>query len=146
MYGLPQSGLLANKLLKQQLNQHGYCQSKLVPGLWTHKLQPIAFTLIVDGFGGKYVGKEHALHLKSILKEHYTVSMDWTGTKYIGLSLDWDYTHQRVHLSKSGYVSRALKQFQHHQPSSPQHQPFRCVPIHYGAKRQFAMQLLLPHH
>jgi hypothetical protein len=33
MYGLPQAGLLANKLLKKCLNKHGYQQSKLVPGL-----------------------------------------------------------------------------------------------------------------
>jgi hypothetical protein len=34
MYGLPQSGLIANKLLEKRLNEHGYRQSKLVPGLW----------------------------------------------------------------------------------------------------------------
>jgi hypothetical protein len=33
MYGLPQAGLLANKLLKKCLNKYGYQQSKLVPGL-----------------------------------------------------------------------------------------------------------------
>ena len=31
--GLPQSRLLANKLLEELLNKHGYRQSKLVPGL-----------------------------------------------------------------------------------------------------------------
>jgi hypothetical protein len=36
MYGLPQSGLLANELFEQRLNTHGYRQSKLVPGLWKH--------------------------------------------------------------------------------------------------------------
>jgi hypothetical protein len=33
MYGLPQSGLIANELLEERLNKHGYRQSKLVPGL-----------------------------------------------------------------------------------------------------------------
>jgi hypothetical protein len=51
MYGLPQSGLLANELLKQKLNKHGYQQSKLVPGLWRHDTQLIHFTLVVDDFG-----------------------------------------------------------------------------------------------
>jgi hypothetical protein len=36
MYGLPQAGLIANQLLEKQLNEHGYQQSKLVPGLWKH--------------------------------------------------------------------------------------------------------------
>jgi hypothetical protein len=47
MYGL---GLLANELLEQRLNKHGYVQSKLVPGLWKHNTRPIQFTLVVDDF------------------------------------------------------------------------------------------------
>ena len=59
MYGLPQAGLLANELLEQHLNKHGYIQSKLVPGLWKHKHCPIQFTLCLDDFGVKYVGCKH---------------------------------------------------------------------------------------
>ena len=68
MYGLPQAGILAQQLLEQRLNEHGYSQSKAVPGLWTHKTRPISFTLVVDDFGVKYVGKEHVMHLINILK------------------------------------------------------------------------------
>ncbi len=71
MYGLPQAGLIANELLESRLNKHGYRQSKLVPGLWRHNTRPIQFTLVVDDFGVKYVGKESALHLKHVLEEHY---------------------------------------------------------------------------
>ena len=63
MYGLPQAGLIANELLEKRLNKHGYRQSKLVPGLWKHDTRPIQFTLVVDDFGVKYVGEEHAQHL-----------------------------------------------------------------------------------
>lgn len=59
MYVLPQAGLLANELLEKRLNKHGDFQSKLVPGLWNHKTRPIQFTLIVNNFGVKYVGKEN---------------------------------------------------------------------------------------
>ena len=76
MYGLPQAGLLAQELLEGRLNQHGYRQSKLVPGLWTHDTRPVTFTLVVDDFGVKYVGKEHAEHLMSVLNEHYTITED----------------------------------------------------------------------
>ncbi len=79
MYGLPQAGLIANKLLELRLNKHRYRQSKLVPGLWRHDTRPIQFTLIVDDFGVKYVGKENALHLKHLLKEHYQLTCDWDG-------------------------------------------------------------------
>ncbi len=80
LYGLPQSGLLVNKLPEKQLNKHGYRQSKLVPGLWKHNTRPIQFTLVVDNFGVKYEGKEHSQHLKNTLEEHYKLTCDWTGT------------------------------------------------------------------
>ena len=76
MYGLPQVGLLANELLEKQLNENGYRQCKLVPRLWKHDWRPIQFTLVVDDFGVKYVGKEHALHLKATLKQDYKVTND----------------------------------------------------------------------
>ena len=53
MYGLPQSGLLANQLLVKCLNKRLYYQSKLVPGLWKHKWRQVHFALVVDDFGVK---------------------------------------------------------------------------------------------
>ena len=61
-------------------------------------MRPISFTLIVDDFGVKYVGKEHADHLISILEELYVVEKDWAGKKYCGINLDWDYDKRKVHL------------------------------------------------
>ncbi len=140
MYGLPQAGLLANELLEKRLNKRGYHQSKLVPGLWTHDTRPIQFTLVVDDFGVKYVGEEHAQHLKTTLEEHYKLTCDWTGTRYIGITLDWDYNKRQVHLSMPHYVSKALKQFQHI-ASKIQHSPYPSIPIQYGAKQQYATQV-----
>jgi hypothetical protein len=104
VYGLPQAGLLASELLKKRLNQHGYTQSKMVPGLWKHKTRPIQFTLIVDDFGVKYRGKEHADHLKHVLEEQFKVTADWTGTRYAGIHLHWDYCNSTAHLCLPGYV------------------------------------------
>jgi hypothetical protein len=70
MYGFPQAGILAQELLEKRLNKHGYCQSLVTPGLWRHDFCPISFTLCVDDFGIKYVGREHVEHLSGILKEH----------------------------------------------------------------------------
>jgi hypothetical protein len=99
MYGLPQAGILAQELLEQQLNKHGYFQNKAIPGLWTHQTRPISFTLVVDNFGIKYVGQEHVMYLISILKEHNKLSEDWKGTKFIGLTLKRDYSGRKVHIS-----------------------------------------------
>ncbi len=139
MYGLPQAGLLANELLEKRLNKHGYHQSKLVPGLWKHETRPIQFTLVVDDFGVKYVGEEHANHLKATLEEHYKLTCDWTGRRYIGITLDWDYKRRQVHLSMPNYVAKALKQFQH-KVRKLQHSPYPSAPIIYGAKKQYATQ------
>jgi hypothetical protein len=113
MYGLPQARLIANKLLEQRLNKHGYYQSKLIPGLWKHKTRPIQFTLVVDDFGVKYEGEEHAQHLIAVLQEHYKIKADWTGNGYVGTHLHWDYDKQQVHLYMPGYVEKALIQFGH---------------------------------
>ena len=34
MYGLPQAGMLANKLLKCRLTKHGYYEVRHTPGYW----------------------------------------------------------------------------------------------------------------
>eukprot|EP00804_Cyclotella_cryptica_P020074 CCRYP_014880-RH/>CCRYP_014880-RH protein AED:0.12 eAED:0.12 QI:0/-1/0/1/-1/1/1/0/1096 len=137
MYGLPQSGLLANQLLETRLNQHGYFQSKLVPGLWRHTSRPIQFVLTVDDFGVKYVGREHAEHLYQALCQHYKVTTDWSGDRYIGIHLRWDYVKHQVHLFMPGYVQKALTIFRHN-ATHRQNQPFPHTPIKYGARKQYA--------
>ena len=71
--------------------------------------RPIQLWLVVDDFGVKYVGEDHAQHLVNILRKHYDISEDWEGTKYIGLTLDWDYERREVHVSMPGYNSKAHK-------------------------------------
>ncbi len=111
MYGLPQSGILAQKLLEQQLNEYGYTQSPVTPGLWKHATQPISFTLCVDNFGVKYVGREHPEHLLKILNMHYKCLQDWDGKKYLGMDINCDYGQCQVHVSMLEYVPDALLHF-----------------------------------
>jgi hypothetical protein len=138
MYGLPQSGILAQELLEQRLEKHGYKQSQFTPGLWTHEWRPICFSLVVDDFGVKYVGKEHADHLVSVIKENYEVTEDWDGKRYLGLTFDWDYEDRKVHLSMPDYIPDALKRFKRERPNKLQLQPHPHVKPNYGAKIQYA--------
>ena len=46
MYGLPQAGILANKLLTKGLATKGYRPCRHTPGLWKHKWQPVWFSLL----------------------------------------------------------------------------------------------------
>ena len=50
MYGLPWVGFFPQELLKEQLNEKGYYQSKIIPHLWKHQIQPIQFALVDDDF------------------------------------------------------------------------------------------------
>ena len=81
MYGLPQTGLLAQEQLIENLKDHIYYQNKLVPGLWHHKIRPTTFALVVDNFGAKYTNKKDAEHLMTVLKKHYTLTEDWEGER-----------------------------------------------------------------
>jgi hypothetical protein len=71
MYGLKQAGIIAQQLLEERLQKHGYCQSQTTPGLWKHDTHPISFSLGVDNFGVKYVGEENAQHLLDTVQQYY---------------------------------------------------------------------------
>jgi hypothetical protein len=100
MYGLPQAGKLAF------LAVDGYEPMPATPGLWRHKTRDIQLCLVVDDFGIKYTNKADADHLFAALRKHYVVSEDWTGNRYCGLTLDWDYTARTCKIFMPGCVAR----------------------------------------
>ena len=72
----------------------------------------------------KYIDKNNIEHLMSILKQDFTIDTDWEGMGYLRLTLDWDYTKRKVHLSMPGYIENALIHFGHEPPDKPQMQPY----------------------
>ena len=136
MYGLPQAGRLANDELIPFLLDEGYYQLEHTPAMFRHPTRPIIFCLTVDDFGVQYVGKEHAQHLLSVLEKHYTVSVDWTGSLYCGITLDWDYDARTCDLSMPGYIARALQRFEHPAPARRQHSPHAWNKPIYGTAQQ----------
>jgi hypothetical protein len=138
MYGLKQAGLLSNQLLQTRLAPLGYYPACHTPGLWLHRTRPISFTLVVDDFTVKYVGKQHAEHLRDALLRTYELTTDWTATVYSGMTLKWDYKHRTCDISMPGYVSNVLSKFQHDAPKHPHHTPSWYVTPVYGAKTQYA--------
>ena len=140
MYGLPQAGIIAQELLEKRLLKAGYRQSKVTPGYWKHDWRPISFTLamVVDDFGVKYINKTDVNHLIQTLKQDYKIEEDWEGTRYLVITLDWDYKKRKVHLSIPGYVERALTRFRHPMPKQLQHQPHKHTVPTYGATIQYA--------
>jgi hypothetical protein len=102
IYGLSQSGYLVNQDLIKNLAIYGYHPVKRTPGLWKHETRRTTFTLVVDDFGVQYFNEEDTGHLINSIKANYPVKTDWTGSKYIGIGLDWDYTKREVKLSMKG--------------------------------------------
>lgn len=111
MYGLPQAGSLGHDLLEERLNQEGYFQSQIVPGLWKHKTRNIKFVLVVDDFGIKYLRREDLDHLIKSLEKYYEVTVD---------------------------LQKALRQFDNVVPTKRVDSPYPHVEQKYGAKQQFA--------
>jgi hypothetical protein len=127
IYGLKYAGLLANQLLQTRLAQFGYYLARHTPGLWLHKTRPICFTLLVEDSAVKYVGKQHAEHLRKALLRTYS-----------GMTLKWDYKNRTCNISMPGYVSNMLSKFQHDAPKHPQYIPSWYVTPVYGDKTQYA--------
>jgi hypothetical protein len=146
MYGLPQSGILAYECLVLHHAKYGYAPVRHTPGLWHHVTCPILFalyrakstTIAIDNFGVQAVGRQHGDHLLSALHDLYTVTSYWTGTKYIGLTLAWDYKARTVDVSMPGCIDAALHCFQHTKPDRPKHSPHLWVQPTYGAPIQLA--------
>jgi hypothetical protein len=62
--------------------------------------------------------------------------MDWDGLLFCGVNINWNYTKCTIILNMSKYTLKALLKFRHPTPLSPQHQPYKHILIHYGAKFQ----------
>jgi hypothetical protein len=138
MYGLPQAGLIAQELLAKRLGEHGYHQSKIINGFWKHNIRPICFCLVVDDFAIKYVKQEDADHLLNAIKMYYPITVDMEATKYVGLTIAWDYKNRNAHIHMPGYLDKAFTRFKHETPGKIQNSPHPHVVPQYGMKTQYA--------
>lgn len=135
MYGLPQTGILAQQQLQRFLEPAEYVPCRYTPGLWKHRWRPVTFTLVVDDFGIKYVGDHNAQHLLNALQQNYTkVMVDWSGSSYCGVDIKWDYRNKTVDLSMPHYIYDTLHKFQHSRPTKPTHDPYPA-PLHNMGER-----------
>ena len=80
--------------------------------------RPVTFAFIVDDFGVKCVGKEHALYLRDALKQTHEITEDWDGKLFSGTHLNWDYNSnpQKADLDMEGCVPKALEKLNHPKP------------------------------
>jgi hypothetical protein len=129
MYGLPQAGILANKLLHQRLGHHGYFEVQHTPGLWKHVSRPIWFNLCTNNIGVEYISDKNLKHLFSALHtEMYKNVEDWAGNVYCGINLKWNYDKRWVDID--------LTRYKHLPPLKPQHCLHTPNPITCGEDNQ----------
>jgi hypothetical protein len=145
MYGLPQAGRLANDQLAKFLLPHHYLPCPAItPGLWKDTTSDLMFMLVVDYFGVRYTNRSDVERLLTTLCTKYRHTTDWTGSRYIGLALVWDYENRTVVLTMPGYIARALQRFDHSPPTRPQHAPHAWTAPQYGARQQFVVPDVMP--
>ncbi len=136
VWDLPQAGILANKWLRHKLAPFGYHECKNTSGLWYHETRPITFTLVVDSFGVKYIRKEDVDNLIVSLQRNYTLTEDWTGNHYCGISFQWDYINRTVDISMPGYIQKKLQEYGHIIPKWIQSCPYSPEPKKNGSEAQ----------
>ena len=93
---------------------------------------------MVDDFGIKSTSDSATSHLLKGLRDKYQITVDPSGTKFLGFVLDWGYSTQKVYLSMPNYVHNDLHRLQHSLPTRLQHAPHRHNKPVYGQRIQFA--------
>ena len=68
------------------------------------------------------------------------MTVDEEATKYIGLTIQWDYINRKVHTHMPGYLDKAYVRFNHEKPMKIQNSPHPHVLPNYGAKTQYATE------
>jgi len=136
IYGLPQAGRIAQEHLIRLLNKSGYHQTPNTPCLFRHESRPIAFTLVVDDFGIKYKGIEHRDHLFAVLRSQYDITVDPTGSQYLGMTIVHDKRKHTISISLPDYVPEVIKKFGVIHKKRMTDSPLVYTPPQYGAKQQ----------
>ena len=44
------------------------------------------------------------------------MTVDWQATKYIGLTIEWDYSNRKANIHMPGYLEKAFVRFKHQKP------------------------------
>lgn len=93
---------------------------------------------MVDSSGVKWIGKDAAMYLIEALRQQHVISIDWSGSNYLGFTLDWNYKEKNVTLSMPHHFKKALARSKHIVKKNPTHSPTPYEPPTSGAKSQCA--------
>lgn len=140
MYGLPQAGLLAQNRLIAHLATAGYIQSTLVPCLFKHIDNGVTFVLVVDDFGIKARNEAGRQHLLATLRQMYKITVDATGSQYLGMTIVHDHKAKTITISMPGYIDKALTRFHLWAGNKHAYSPGIYKTPEYGQRVQYATE------
>ena len=141
MYGLKQSGIIANQELVKHMAPFGYHPVQHTPGLWFHDNIHTIFSLVVDYFCVQYSSTEDSDQYLNALRSKYLITVGMEATVYIGIKLEWEYVHRTVTFSMPSYVRKAFHRFQHILRGGKYYSPHTCSPMQYGHIVQYVDSL-----
>jgi hypothetical protein len=99
---------------------------------------------VVDNFAVKYINREDANHLINTIRKYYPMTVDEEAMKYIGLTIQWDYTNWKAHIHMPGYLEEAFIRLNHEKPMKIQNSPHPHAPPNYGANNNMPKRKLTP--
>ena len=138
MYGLTEAGILAQERLYEHLGKYGFYLTKNTPGLLRHETRDIIFSLVVDDFGICYTNKADVEFLIEILQKLYKITIDWSGTKYLRMTIDHDFINNTITISMPDYVPKAMKRFGIKEDHKKTYAPGPHMKVQYGKTPQTA--------
>ena len=71
----------------------------------------------------QYANLQQVHELINILKKKYEITVNWTGTLYVGVTLAWNYQERNVTLSIPTCVKKLLIKYHYPNPKRAQHTP-----------------------
>ena len=67
------------------------------------------------------------------LTDLYQITSGWSGTKFCGLTIDWDYKARTIDISILGYVESVIHEFQNESQIGSQDSPHARIKPYHGA-------------
>ena len=94
------------------------------------------FELVVKDFGVEHIGESNAKYIIHTLRQHWDITKNWKGDKFLGIDFEWNYNDHTSRMSMKKYIQQLLLRFHHQTPSKPCHAPHVHQVTTYGTKVQ----------
>jgi hypothetical protein len=136
IFGHPQSGKIAQDDLLPRLLAAGYAPIQDMPMCFSNADASTRFCLVVDDFGISSRSPADTDRLLDVLRQHYPITFDPLGRKFLGMKIHHDRTQRKLTISMPGYIQQALDRFHVSKPAKPTLTPLPYNLPNYGQKVQ----------